>query len=192
MSTLYRHHRPRAGLLDCLREGFTARRLEGYCQTPRHLFFLVWEGGVLEALDRADPHQGRTPVPPGASAEDLNQVYEARFFNKDGELRWLRDPEAADTGTAAWVSEAETAPPGFAPLPGDPPDAFKHLTFRDTVIIAQERAVLPGIPPGTRGCYVLREYFGPAPGMAGEDGNQRLVESRLLRIKPWTEAPHHD
>lgn len=192
MSALYRYQRPRTGLLDCLCEGFAARPLEGYCQTPRHLVFVVWDGRDVQALDRADLNQRRTPGPPGASAEDLNQVYEARFFNEQGELRWLRDPEAADTGTAAWASEAETAPPGFAPLPAEPPDAFAHLTIHDTRIIAQKRAVLPGIAPDTRACYVVREYFGPAPGTAGEDGNQRLVESRILRIEPWPEVPHHD
>ncbi len=182
--TLYRWRRDRIGLAACLRDCFSGQRLMGWCQTPRHLFLLGWDGAAVldwtgKALEGPDP---------------LGQVYEARFFHSggdpDGELRWLRDPETDGFGRAAWVSETDRwAPRGF-----ETADVLSDLEPLDALatpggtipnrILIQARAELPGIPPGEPAVYRIREYMGPAPEPAGDHGNWIVVEQRILGIRP--------
>jgi len=183
MTTLYRYRRSGATLADCLAAVAAPApngALTGYCHSPRWTRFgtVDVQGSLIFV---------RTPGP--ATADNLGQIYEARFFCEAGELRWLRDPEGVGTGQAAWVSEIEGAPKDFEAL-----KPFTDLEILrdpktdkpDVRIVAQERAELPGIAPGERAAYVIREYIGPAPGQAGEDGNRMVVEQRILRIAPWT------
>lgn len=185
MTALHRFRRPEVGLTACICEGFAGRPMQGYCQTPRRLFFLTWDG---QQLRTPVGHSGQNTGPQtGAEGPaDLDEVYEARFFDEVGELRWLRNPETDGEGTAAWLSKEGAVPSGFTHL-----DSPTITATHEIRIIAQQRAVLPGIPPDTRASYVIREYFGPAPGQAGEDGNQMVVEQRILRIEPWKEGQTH-
>jgi len=176
---LYRYQSAAIALADCLAQSFAKRRLLGYCQTPRSLLSGTWDGGAYQDEQDADA--------------DLGQVYEARFFSDDGELRWLRDPQTDRLGQAAWLSEIEACPDGFSAL-----DALQELAKIDQFdlrggivpnrILTQSRARLPGVPKGQRGVYRLREYIGPAPGEAGKQGNRIIVEQRILGIAAWVEG----
>jgi hypothetical protein len=86
-------------------------RLAGLLYTPHWCGLVRWADGRAEM--------------PNESV-DLDQVYEARFFNNTLELRWLRDPESNGVGQAACLSEESITPNGWTrgsrddlkPLPG--------------------------------------------------------------------------
>jgi hypothetical protein len=185
MTTLYRYSRRDAALGECLAAAAAKANLQGYCHSPRWTRFATCDDkGQLAFVPRLG----------SPDSEALDQVYEARFFCEAAELRWLRDPDGTGNGQAAWVSEAEGAPEGFMPLekPLDRLTDLEILKALETRIAIQPRAELPGIDPGKRGAYRLREYIGLAPGQAGADGNCMLVEQRILGIAPWTEKENND
>lgn len=165
MTDLYRYRAAGTGLSECLAGAFGGRRLIGFAQSPGRLLWLVWDG------QRCDP-------------SGLDQVYEARLFCEQGELRWLRDPESDGAGRAAWVSEQASAPTGFEPIA----PALSDLDFVDGRIISYGEDFPGAEVPKTIGAYALREYIGPAPGTAGEDGNRVVVEQRILGIVPREET----
>jgi len=115
MTCLYRFTRADVALADCLAQSFSTAKLQGLLQAPREVRLIRWPGLDKQAADALLP-----------------QVYEARLFNEQGELRWLRDPDAAGTGRAAWITEADVAAPaGFTPI-----ESLTELEIRDARILS--------------------------------------------------------
>lgn len=174
-TTLYRYTHDNIPLTEALNAGWSDARLIGYVQAPDRL--------VLDT---------------GPSAAQVPGIYEARFFNEEGELRWFHDPAVDAAGRAVWLTEQPRdpvrMPSGFRPLdPLTALEAIDHLRLggqdRTNQVVLQTRASIPGIPPGERAVYIVREYLGPAPGLAGEDGNWLVIEHRIRGIQPLhTEA----
>lgn len=152
---------------------------------------------------------GRTPSDgtietPEDGGLNLAEVFEARVFNTDGELRWLRDPEGDGTGQAVFVAEKNNAPPdgwqNGKPLTCLTLVEDDYLLWGTTtgwnkkknwLQLATPRIgglyvpVPSTVPPGEKKRLQLqhREYIGLAPGAAGEHGNMAVVEERLLGVE---------
>lgn len=168
----------------------------GLCYTPARCAFALREGGRL--LD----HKGR-PLDP-------SQVFEARVFGPGGEMRWLRDPERqSGEGRAVYLSEASTGPQGWTSSQMDhllalenhyllwgqmlPPHPNGATPRPSWVVLGTARVGTLHVPfsgeltegQGLR--LVCREYLGPAPGDAGEQGhgNQVVRAERLCGIDPY-------
>lgn len=185
MTKLYTQRNQALTLNDAL-AAFPEQILAGFCMTPAQFVFARWDGRAVEA----------------AAGIDLAQVYEARFFNASGELRWLRDPATAGSGSAVWIAETETMLPEWErgqPLDVEPlseSDTHRLLTG----VLAEQHESLAGwrwmnaprhgkvaVPVSggnaeQRLAYVVREYLGSAPGNAGKDGNKMVVEERIIGI----------
>lgn len=187
MTMLYTQRRDAVTLNEAL-AALPGQTLVGFCMTPAKFAFARWIGKTVETADSID----------------LAQVYEARFFNETGELRWLRDPATAGFGTAVWIAETEITlteweQPCPLPLDVEPileTDAHRLLTGK----LAEPHESLAGwswmnaprhgkvaVPVSggnsqQRLAYVVREYLGSAPGSAGKDGNKMVVEERIIGI----------
>lgn len=193
--TLFRYAQPAVMLAECLKSAFGDRLLIGWCQTPRHLITLSNKG-----IDWHD-HAGK-PIEDVTVA--LTEAYEACLFCPEvtqdqmdetepklatgGELRWLRDPSTVGLGRAVWLSERDWCPTGFEPIaPMVGLDVIDHIVTPDGMvtnrIVTQTRAMLPGVTPGSHGCYRIREYIGPAPAPAGKHGNHLVVARRIIGIE---------
>lgn len=157
MTTLHQYHQEKVKLADCLSDSFAGVRLEGFLQTPSRL---IWLDGTQNP----------------AGVDGLEQAYEARLFCDRGELRWLRDPESAGDGRAAWLSEQNHAPDAFEEL-----DCIQAEDIIDGQILAYPPNPHDADAPADFGGYAIREYIGYAPGTAGEDGNLMVREQRILR-----------
>ncbi|WP_295888653.1 hypothetical protein [uncultured Thiohalocapsa sp.] len=168
MTCLYRFACADVPLADCLAKSFAQVKLHGLLQAPGAIRLVTW------------PH-----LHDDEAGSLLSQVYEARLFNEDGELRWLRDPEAPGTGRAAWITEADApAPVGFTALP-----SLTDLeTLRGGKILSYGNDFPGAQVPGGLGGYRVCEYIGRAPEPAGTDGNRIIVEHRLLSILTPAEA----
>jgi CRISPR-associated protein (TIGR03984 family) len=137
----------------------------------------------------------------------LSYVYEARVFTEQGELRWWNDPATGfGQGQAAYLSEAQRPPDGWPDCP-----AVRHEVVRwpnhyllwgegwDTNtrtlaagwsrLAAGRIGTLPvpfgGLQPKERLQLSTVEYFGQAPGLAGEHGNVVVVEERLVKLEKY-------
>lgn len=129
-----------------------------------------------------------------ANRRDLAGIYECRFFSKNGEMRWRMDPNSEeDLGTLLIICESEKPPTGFTEratglisLPnqylvwgaaeaGDTPETLliNHRTPPMDHPLQQAK-------PGERLRLDTREYFGPAQGEAGKQGNWVFKEERLI------------
>lgn len=173
--------------LNAALEAFPDQTLAGFCMTPAKFVFAQWNGKAVETAD----------------VIDLTQVYEARFFNATGELRWLRDPAADGSGSAVWMTETETMLNGWDTV--NPHLEVEPLSDTDTHrlligVWAESHESLVGWSrmnaprhgkvaiPFTGGnarqqlAYVVREYLGYAPGSAGDDENKMVVEERIIGI----------
>jgi hypothetical protein len=167
MTCLYRFTCADVTLAACLAESFSATKLHGLLQAPGEVRLIAWPGLEQEGADALLP-----------------QVYEARLFNAHGELRWLRNPESAGTGSAAWITDAEaTAPAGFSPI-----ESLTELEIRDDRILSYGNDFPGADIPGGLGGYRVREYIGRAPDPAGADGNRIVVEQRVFGILTPEEA----
>jgi hypothetical protein len=189
--TLHRYKDSKVRLVKCVAEIAPTLTLTGWCATPQRLFCVS-----------VDAHGWRDHLGQPMSAADaaIAQVYEACLFHPEpgpfevgallttgGELRWLRDPETDGVGRAAWASERDSCPSGFTELP-----RLVDLTALDQIatpdgtvsnrVLTQTRGRLPGIAVGTRAAWRLREYIGPAPAPAGDQGNRVIVARRLIGI----------
>ena len=180
MTKLYTQRRDAVSLNAALAD-LPDQTLAGFCMTPAKFLFARWDGKAVETAD----------------VIGLTQVYEARFFNATGELRWLRDPAADGSGSAVWIAEVGMALAGWekiAPLDVEPlSDTDTHRLL--TGILADPHESLTGwswmdaqrhgkvaVPVSQRLAYVVREYLGSAPGSAGDDGNKMVVEERIIGI----------
>ena len=182
MKTLHSYRKDNLSLSDALL-ACPKRPLVGYCLTPASFVFARWHGGAVETVQ----------------ALAIGQVYEARFFDADGELRWLRDPEAGEAGTAVWISEQEAALSGWvsAKLDVEPVADARRMMTGTLAYPSPENSgwwemnaprhgkleipMSDGVP-GRRPAYIVREYLGSAPGSAGKDGNLMVVEERIVGI----------
>lgn len=183
MIKLYTQRHDAVTLNDAL-PAFTGQTFTGFCMTPAKFVFAQWNGNLVET----------------ANGIDLAQVYEARFFNESGELRWLRDPATEASGTAVWIAEAELELAGWEKMnPVDVeslPDSQRLFTgilaephetltaWSWTNAPRQGKVALPffGGKAGRRLAYMVREYLGDAPGCAGQDGNKMVIEERIVGI----------
>lgn len=183
--TLHAYHQSGLSLQDALAALPHNATLQGYCISPAAFNFARYAG----QLDSVEPLA-------------IDQVYEARFFNAQVELRWLRDPAGGGEGSAVWLAEQPLhLPQGWhaAPLPDLIPLPDSHRVLTGTLASPADRAgwqtlnaprhgtlCIPlDVPaPGQRPAWRVREYLGPAPGTAGEDGNHMVVEERLIGLEP--------
>ena len=183
MTTLYTQRRDAVSLINAL-AAFPNQPLIGYCMTPAKFVFARWNGTGVETAD----------------GMGLDQVYEARFFDKTGELRWLRDPAANGVGSAVWIAESETKLAGWMPVDCLDVETLPNSNRLLTGTLAESHETLAawrwtnaprhgkGAVPvsdgnkGQRLAYVVREYRGSAPGDAGKDGNKIVVEERIIEI----------
>jgi CRISPR-associated protein (TIGR03984 family) len=167
------------------------RPLTGLCYGPNRCFFVRWKNGALE-------------FPSDDSKNEWPRVYEARFFDADGELRWWRNPQGRGEGSAVYLSETNRGLEGWkdqSPSNGLTPVDGGYLLRGERL----DNAGLPAgwywlssaavgklaVPFDFGGCakeirrlsLCVREYIGLAPGRAGEDGNRAVVEERWLELK---------
>jgi hypothetical protein len=190
MIRLFSYRKEGLGLADAL-DALGHQTLQGYCITPAAFVFARYVGGSVETVE----------------SRPIDQVYEARFFNGDVELRWLREPAGQGCGVAVWLAERPLELPtdwAVAEMAGLEalPDCGRLMTGT----LAQAMAGQPGwhemnaprhgriaVPladgrPGCRPAWILREYLGTAPGTAGEDGNRLVVEERIVGIATAAES----
>jgi hypothetical protein len=183
MITLHAYRTEDMGLGDAM-GALPGQELQGYCITPASFRFARASAGVIDT---------DAPCP-------QDQIYEARFFNPTLELRWLRDPGGNGAGTAVWLSEAHLNLPGWEHSELPDLTALPNQTRLLTGSLAQPASKRPGwcnmhaprhgqvaVPcdqglSGDRIGWQVREYLGPAPGSAGEDGNHMVVEERIIAI----------
>jgi CRISPR-associated protein (TIGR03984 family) len=179
--SLNRLRRKNLTLLEAL-EGFGPHT--GICYSPQAAFFAVWDG------QNAQSAHGEHLKP----VDD--QIYEARFFNGEGELRWLRDSYRA-TGNAAYLSESDKVPAGWNPLPSftaEPVLGQYRLRGKPTNDHAPpgwsclgEAAIntyaipLP-LGEGKLAQVNYREYLGLDPGAAGQDGNVVVLAQIFVEL----------
>lgn len=159
--------------------------LVGYLMSPRGFRFIRWRGGRLE----------------GDTLPSEEQVIEARLGCPTGELRWLRNPNGKGEGVAVWLTEEQAGPNDWAQvaqrgcqlsrdvlqlLTGTLAGAHPEGGPGWSLMNAPRHGKVP-LPldarPGERPAMRLREYLGAAPGQAGEDGNQMVIEERLLGLE---------
>ena len=195
---LLSRYRDEVSLMEALTV-FHGRQPVGFCYTPSACPWVRWRDGKAESA---------------VADFDLSQVYEARFFDEKGELRWLRDPSADGVGRAVYLTESadgvsneewKELPPidvddgdviesGYLlwgqvcecvdPLPG------KSWFWMSTARIGTLAVPLAaeGDQPGQSVRLGYREYLGLDPGYAGEHGNMAVLEQRLLKLKVWKEG----
>jgi CRISPR-associated protein (TIGR03984 family) len=159
--------------------------LTGFCASPQAFRFARLRGGTLEC-----------------AIDDTSQIIEARLGNEEAELRWLRDPAGRGEGEVVLLAETRRSmPDGWASLP-----ALEGLRACDSLRLLTGTLAPESPQPGWRAMnaprhgvvavpvgsdqlahkrlkWCVREYLGPAPGSAGEDGNRIVVEERLLGLK---------
>ena len=161
MICVYRFTRADVTLAACLADSFSATKLHGLFQTPGEVRLIAWPGLEQDGADALMP-----------------QVYEARLFNSQGELRWLRNPEFGGTGRAAWITDADaTAPAGFSPIA-----SLTGLEIRDDRVLSYGIDSSGADIPEGFGGYRVREYIGRAADPAGADGNCIVIEQRVVGI----------
>lgn len=176
------------GLAEAL-EGI-GRPLVGYCISPAAFQFAQWQSSGLFC----------GPGQPLNGDQLAHQIYEARFFGADGELRWQRGTSRDQKGSrAAWVGEAELTAVGWHqadPLHDLTPLADGHRLLTGTLgerldtgwwrmhapRHGEVTVPIGEAQPGWRPAYLVREYLGNAAGAAGEDGNRIVVEERMVGI----------
>lgn len=184
MTKLYSWCRDAITLTDALQT--LAKPLTGFCMSPARFCFAHWQ-------DTKQLQLGQDPPA-------INQIYEARFFNAELELRWLRDPAGDGTGMAVRLSESDINLADWqanVTLDVEPlPDSYRLMTGTlSTEIDEKTQWPLMNAPrhgkvavpvksstTGGRLAYLVREYLGPAPGKAGEDGNRMVVEERIIEL----------
>lgn len=124
-------------------------------------------------------------------------VFEARAFSEIGELRWLH--RAAGRGEGVYLSEEDAGPEGWPR--GEDLDAIdkkdeEYLLWGEglgrgtpgwsdlaTARIGTLSVPVESVARGGRVILRFREYFGLAPGAAGErHGNAAVLEERLLGL----------
>ncbi|MCX8017875.1 MAG: CRISPR-associated protein Csx19 [Rhodocyclaceae bacterium] len=189
--TLYRCTHPRLGVAEA---AAILPGAVGYLYSPRSFWIARVTNRGLEASG--------APL----SSEQLQQVYEVRLATDQAELRWLRDPaDGMAHGRAALLSETPiTLPPGW-----EKAESLEGLHKIDTPIILTAvtdrldgqgwlvtnaprhgEVHLPwqGDPPlrQSRIAWCWREYLGPAPGAAGQDGNVTVLAARLSGLTALT------
>lgn len=180
--TLNRFRRENLTLSEAL-QGFGPHT--GLCYSPQAAFFAVWDG------QNALTAQGEQLEP----VDD--QIYEARFFNSEGELRWLRDSYHA-TGNAAYLSEASEVPAGWNPLPsfsaepvlgqyrlrGKPTDDHAPPGWSCLGEAAINTYAIPLRLTEEKFAQVnYREYLGLDPGAAGQDGNVVVLAQIFVELR---------
>ena len=183
MSTLYSWRKEAITLADAL-QSLAANDLTGFCMGPAHFRFAHSQGGQLQFSE----------------CLELEQVYEARFFNAELELRWLRDPARQGAGMAVCLAESPLDLDGWKKLDdltaepladstrpmtgtlGGEPDESTGWPLMDAPRHGQVAVPLTNNDPGKRPAYRVREYLGAAPGEAGVDGNRMVVEERIVGI----------
>lgn len=183
--TLYVWRRDAIGLQEAL-EGTGGRRLKGICYAPLACGFAEWIGGRFVAADRR---------------LELEQIFEGRFFDEQGEFRWLRDPAGGGKGTAIYVADQTDGFTGLGdpePLPVlgwcdetylvwgqscGPHDDQEDWSCVSSAAIGTLLLPVGDLPNGYRVALEVREYFALARGEAGEDGNVVVVEERLRGLK---------
>lgn len=156
--------------------------------SPSWCRFALFSGGSL-----ADENGAGVPT-------DL--VFEARAFSERGELRWLH--RAAGCGEGVFLSEAGTGPNGWTSGPelqaiesqdgqyllwgqglGEGTVGWSRLA---TARIGTIPVPVGSVASGGRVVLRFREYFGLAPGAAGErHGNVAVLEERLIGLSGMKE-----
>ncbi len=184
MVTMLRSWRAEGLTLEGALSSFVGRALTGLCYGPG---FCAW--ALLNGDQAQCPEEGF----------ELGQVFEARFFDADGELRWLRDPAGEGAGSAVYLSEGTTVPaegwtpqtaiedcavqPGRYLLWGQGCDTQEFLQGWSRVSAASigTRATpVSGLVAGGNVYLCYCEYIGRDSGLAGEDGNAAVLEQRFL------------
>lgn len=186
MITMLRSWRAEGVTLESALSSFAGRALTGLCYGPGFCAWVLWNGDQAQC-----PEEGF----------DLGQVFEARFFDAGGELRWLRDPAGEGTGSAVYLSEGTTAPaedwmpqtaledcevqPGRYLLWGqgcDTQESLQGWSHVSAASIGTRATPVSGLTAGGNVYLDYREYIGRDCGPAGEDGNAAVLEQRFLRL----------
>jgi hypothetical protein len=185
MSTtnLYAYRREACLLVEAL--DAVKQDLSGFAFSPARFLFLSWVDAKLET---------------GRPDDKVDQIYEARMFEPESvELRWLRDPnDSRGRGSAVLVSEEALELPGWRALPtlsiamaldrqrlcepvaGEPADRRKAWSRFDAPRHGSLSVPVRDATPGSHLVLKVREYIGTAAAAAGEDGNQQVLEERML------------
>ena len=184
--TLYTCERCGISLAEVL-QAFADRTMFGLIYTPSWCGLTRLSGGAVDA---------------GPVRLDLAQPFEARFFNQDLELRWLRKPEGQGEGRAVCLAEdSQTLPDwdrlepvqGIESLKGQyllagqgcpadhlPPD----WSALSTAAIGTWSVPLADLANGARAVLQYVEYLGPAGDV---DGNWAVIDERLVGLAKYAE-----
>jgi|GEM_PF-5231568 len=184
-TTLYRHCRTPVTLTDVLAtlngEGWI-----GLVYTPNWAGLVRYIDAQLDSPDyKVEP----------------DQVFEARFFNKEQELRWLRHLTGDRTGDAVCLTEKKQALPDWKPMGswtdleplegqyliagwGCPLDPLLKKGWSQVTNASIGTRSIPIAGLKVNGCCYLhyREYLGRPVGNAGNDGNCVVLEERLIGL----------
>lgn len=200
MTELYTYHKDSLPLQEVIQLPLAAGTL-GLFYAPKQCQFGRWENGTVSDA------QGH----PFA----LEQVFEARLFHPTAEVRWLRDPYSNGLGRAVYLMDKEhqnqTAFTGKGwqtqTLGGLVPQDNQYMLWGEhwetddstagwsalaTTRIGKLPVPLPNLTKNQRVCLKTVEYVGfscHADGrltLAGEYGNQVVVEERWLTLEPFS------
>lgn len=179
---LYRRSDSKINLADAAKE--LPQNSIGLFYTPMRCAFGMWNGTAL--LDHQEV------------GIDLSQIFEARLFNPELELHWLRDCEGSGEGRAVYLTE--NAERKWEPVSIRSAREHDYLLWGrgwvGTEKLAEGWSCLAEARIGTLyvpipnidqdRCVQLKacEYFGLASGEAGkEHGNTVVLAERLLGLK---------
>jgi CRISPR-associated protein (TIGR03984 family) len=188
--SLYTATNSAIGLVEAL-QSFEDRLVTGILYAPGACTFLHWQGGQLSSPEP------RTPM--------LTEVFEARVFDAQGELRWQRDPSGGSQGRAVYL--AESAPGFWEALPpladlerysnryllwGEYWSIQKMSDDSTWLCLATPRIGTLWTPPFEGSATAQRvsletvEYLGRDAILAGaEHGNVVVVEERLVELAAY-------
>ncbi len=173
------------GLQDAVRVVAGERALVGFYYAAHATGFVRYEAGAVCSA---------------SGVLDLDTVYEARFFDAQGELRWLRIPQRDQSGRAGYLTESDGDIPGWdrkevGKLKGmkdgqyilwgqtaEADDLDGAWTRLSTAAIGELIVPLTERAGGRRAALHYREYFGRATGEAGKDGNCAVLAERLTGL----------
>jgi len=196
VTELYTYHKDKLSLTEVVQLPLAEGTL-GLFYTPKQCQFGRWDNGKISDAE------GNPLV--------LEQVFEARLFHPTAELRWLREPSTDGLGSAVYLFDNK--PKTQTTFNGWQTQTLNDLTLQTNqyllwgenwemadstagwsalagVRIGQMWVPLQNLEKNQRVCLKTLEYVGlpcHADGkltLAGEYGNQVVVEERWLSLEP--------
>ncbi len=186
MTKLFSYQQEQISLEEATQLSFSINDY-GLFYTPTQCLFGRWDGDkIRDATDK--------PL-------DLEQVFEARLFNSNVELRWLKGFTPDNLGNAVYLFEQPTAnnknwiqQPTLSNLKThenqyllwgeywQADNLAENWSCLATSRIGKLLVPVANLQKNQRVILKTREYFGLPDNVAGEHGNKVVIEERWLSL----------